>query len=213
MADILLYKSNAVPIGDDQLPHINFAKDLCQKFNTTFKPIFPEPRPLCPELTGRIKSLRTPDKKMSKSEPNLKSRIEITDSSNEIREKLKKAVTDMKSEVTFDPQKRPGVSNLILIYSLTTGLTPKEVCEQNRGRDTGQFKLILSDLLIEKLKPIRENTLRLLSEDLYLEQVLSAGSLRAQQIAEQTMTEVYDAIGSKLIDKTIVKNITNNVLN
>ena len=101
VADILLYKSNAVPVGDYQLPHLKFARHLGHTFNTTYKPIFPELSPLSPQLTGRIKSLRTPDKKMSKSKPNSRSRIEITDSSDEIRDKFKKAVTGMKWEVTF----------------------------------------------------------------------------------------------------------------
>lgn len=213
VADIVLYKSNAVPVGDDQLPHLNFARHLSHKFNTTFKHIFPEPIALCPELTGRIKSLRMPDKKMSKSEPNAKSRIEITDSSDEIREKMKKAVTDCRSEITFEPESRPGVSNLVLIYSIISGLTPEEVCQQNSGIDTGKFKLILSDLIAEHLKPIREETLRLLSEELYLEQVLSAGRARAHEIAEQTMNEVYDAIGSNNWSPNVAKDRINKAVN
>ena len=213
VADILLYKSNAVPVGDDQLPHLNFARHLSQKFNTTFTNIFPEPLPLSPHMSGRIKSLRSPDKKMSKSELNLKSRIEITDSPEEIREKLKKAVTDMRSEVTFDPESRPGVSNLVLIYSIATGLTPEAVCDQNSGRNTGEFKLVLSDILSEYLRPIREKTLRLLSEESYLEEVLNSGRLRAQEIAEQTMAEVYDVIGSKTMNRLIEKTISNKSIN
>jgi tryptophanyl-tRNA synthetase len=197
VADILLYKSNCVPVGDDQLPHMNFAKHLSSKFNNTFSKIFPIPETICNEFSGRIKSLRNPEKKMSKSELDMKSRIEIIDSADEIRLKCKRAVTDMISEVTFDPISRPGVSNLVLIYSLISGLTPEQVCEKSVGLDTGKFKLLLSDLVVEHFKPIREEVMRLMNEDLYLHQVLSEGSNKALQIAENTMNEVYEAIGFK----------------
>ena len=213
VADIVLYKSNAVPVGDDQLPHLNFARHLSHKFNTTFSRVFPEPLPICSKLTGRIKSLRIPDKKMSKSEPNAKSRIEITDSSDAIRDKIKRAVTDFRSEVTYEPESRPGVSNLVLIYSLVSGLTPEEVCQQNSGKNTGEFKLVLSDLLIEHLKPIRDETLRLLSEDSYLEQVLNAGRARAHDIAQQTMNEVLSAIGSKTFSLYFSNDSINKAIN
>ncbi|CAG2166764.1 unnamed protein product [Oppiella nova] len=197
VADILLFKSNAVPVGDDQIPHLNFARHLAHKFNTTFSQTFAEPVAISPELTGRIRSLRTADKKMSKSEVNEKSRIEITDSPDRIREKIRKAVTDMRSEVTYEPDSRPGVSNLVAIYSLISGLTPEEVCHQNMGRNTGEFKQVLSDLVVEHLKPIRDNVLRLMADESYLEQVLTDGHNRAFSIAQQTMCEVNDAIGSK----------------
>ncbi|CAG2105643.1 unnamed protein product, partial [Medioppia subpectinata] len=197
VADILLFKSTAVPVGDDQLPHLQFARHLAHRFNSTFGDTFVEPTAISPALTGRIRSLRIVDKKMSKSEASEKSRIEMTDSSDLIREKIRKAVTDMRSEVTYEPESRPGVSNLVTIYSLISGLTPDEVCRQNVGLNTGQFKLVLSDLVIQHLKPIRENILRLMDDELYLEQVLNEGHDRALSIAQQTMCEVNDAIGSK----------------
>src|SRR5690606_4882594 len=151
----------------------------------------------------RIKSLRNPDKKMSKSEADTKSRIELADSSDEIVRKIRKAVTDMKSEVTFEPETRPGVSNLVQIYSLVSGLSPQEVCRRFEGKDTFHFKLELGDLLAEYIKPIRARIVELNGNRDYLESVLKDGASRALEIAEETVADVQQTIGmefASLID-------------
>lgn len=198
-ADILLYRGTHVPIGDDQLAHINLAKHLATKFNTTFKTnIFYAPQELLPSSpgAGRIRSLRSPDKKMSKSEVNQKSRIELLDSPDTVALKVRKAVTDFTSAVTYDVEQRPGVSSLIQIYANCTGLGVEDICNRFAGKDTAQFKIELGDVLAEYLRPIRSRILQLLDEPAYLEQVLAEGARKATLIAEQTIEDVYGIVGA-----------------
>ncbi|KAG5325148.1 SYWM protein, partial [Pseudoatta argentina] len=136
-ADILLYKTH-VPVGQDQAQHIQLAQDLVQIFNRQFGQTFPVPRTLINGPSQRIKSLRDPTKKMSKSHTDSKSRLNLLDEPDKLLEKVKKAVTDFTSEVTYDPEKRPGVANLINIHSLFTGQTTEEICKEAVGLNTGQ---------------------------------------------------------------------------
>lgn len=198
VADILLYKGTHVPIGDDQLAHLNLAKHITGKFNNIFKTnIFPIPMEVLPKSgAGRVKSLRAPEKKMSKSEADSKSRIELTDSSDDVIRKIRKSVTDMQSAITYDPVERPGVSNLIQIYSIISGLSSDQVCQQFAGKDTLQFKVELGELLAEYLKPIRRRILEYSSDRHYLETVLKDGAAKATTIAEETFLQVQQVIGS-----------------
>ena len=148
-----------------------------------------------PGEISKVKSLRSPDAKMSKSEPNQKSRIELTDSQNEIKEKFKKAVTDFTSAVTFDPVTRPGVSNLIAIHAATNDVSPEEICEQAIGLQTAEYKLILAEAVNAKLAPIRERIFELRKNPEYVESVLKTGAERASVIAERTYNEVKQLIG------------------
>ncbi|KAI2809741.1 Tryptophan--tRNA ligase, mitochondrial [Blomia tropicalis] len=200
VADILLYKGTHVPIGDDQLPHINLAKHMTSKFNNTFKcKIFPIPNEILPKSgAGRVKSLRAPEKKMSKSEADTKSRIEMTDTSDEIIRKIRKSVTDMTSAVTYSPADRPGVSNLIQIYSSVTNLSIEEVVVKFDGKETFQFKQELGDILAEYIRPIRERINQLSNDRHYLEMVLMDGATKAQTIAEDTISQVQQVIGSDM---------------
>lgn len=203
-ADILLYKGTHIPIGDDQLAHLNMAKHLATKFNAVFNAdVFPIPIEILPKRgAGRLKSLRAPLKKMSKSEADTKSRIELTDSPDEIVRKIRKAVTDMTSEVTYDPVGRPGVSNLIEIYSIISHLSTEQVCQQFQGKETFQFKVELGDLLAEYVKPIRERILRYSHDRHYLESVLMEGAAKASKIAEETFLQVQQVIGSDMANLT-----------
>ncbi|RWS14966.1 hypothetical protein B4U79_12471, partial [Dinothrombium tinctorium] len=196
-ADILLYKANEVPIGEDNMPHLAFAQHLCNKFNNIFKETFPVPMPVTiePAFAARIKSLRNPTKKMSKSEPDSKSRIDLTDEPDIITEKIKKALTDFNSTVTFDPVNRPGVSNLIIIHSLLTQTPVEKICENSRNLTTAQYKLILADVIIEHFKPIRRKMAELLDDQIYLNTVLNEGAIKASVIAERTIREVKEAMG------------------
>lgn len=200
-ADILLYKGTHVPIGDDQLAHLNLSKHLAAKFNNSFKsPIFPIPNEILSlnPGAGRIKSLRSPDKKMSKSELDLKSRIELTDSSDQVRLKIRKSVTDFNSSITYEPESRPGVANLVQIWSNVTGQSTEEIVNQCSRLDTLQFKTQLGELLAEYLKPIRTKILEYFNDRQYLESILVDGADRANQIAEKTFKQVQLAVGSSI---------------
>ncbi|KAK2576137.1 hypothetical protein KPH14_007466 [Odynerus spinipes] len=195
-ADILLYRATDVPVGQDQAQHIQLAQDLAYSFNKKFGDTFPVPRSLiCDDASQRIKSLRDPLKKMSKSDKDHKSRLDLMDKPDILLEKIKKAVTDCISEITYEPETRPGVSNLIAIHSLLTGKSPEEICSDAQGLDTGKYKLVLADVVIEKLKPIQEEMSRLLKEQLYLEEVLKVGSCKATELAIDCYSDVRDKIG------------------
>ncbi|KYN10241.1 Tryptophanyl-tRNA synthetase, mitochondrial [Trachymyrmex cornetzi] len=160
-------------------------------------------------LYQRIKSLRDPTKKMSKSHTDSKSRLNLLDEPDELLEKMKKAVTDFTSKVTYDPEKRPGVANLINIHSLFTGQTTEEICEEAIGLNTGQYKLKLADIVIEKLSPIRKDILRLTREPTYLDEILKEGAERATELATSCWAEVTEKVfGNDIQD---AKNITKTV--
>ncbi|KAL5009812.1 hypothetical protein ScPMuIL_012117 [Solemya velum] len=193
-ADILLYKSTKVPVGYDQTHHIELSAHLARAFNRSFGVVFPRPVILSGEVT-KIRSLRKPQNKMSKSESDSYGRIDLTDPPDLIREKLKKAVTDSMSSVSYDLIGRPGVSNLIDIHCALTGLLEEEVCRQCEGTDTGRYKGQLADVVIETLQPIQAEIKQLLSDKPYLLQILSKGQQKATDIAEKTLSEVKKLVG------------------
>ncbi|XP_025159686.1 tryptophan--tRNA ligase, mitochondrial isoform X3 [Harpegnathos saltator] len=194
-ADILLYKATDVPVGQDQAQHIQLAQDLARIFNKKFGMTFPIPRVLVSDgPSQRIKSLRDPTKKMSKSHQDTRNRLDILDNPDVLLEKVKKALTDFTSEVTYEPETRPGIANLINIHSLFTGKTPDEICEEAIELNTGQYKLVVADVVIEKLTPIRQQILRLLKEPAYLDEILKEGSDRATNLATHCWTEVTDKV-------------------
>ncbi|XP_053973243.1 tryptophan--tRNA ligase, mitochondrial isoform X1 [Hylaeus volcanicus] len=222
-ADILLYRATHVPVGQDQVRHIQLAQDLAISFNKKFGDTFPIPHSLInDDASQRIKSLRDPLKKMSKSSLDSKSKIDIVDEPNRLLENIKKAVTDCTSEVTYEPEKRPGVANLISIHSMLTGKMPSQICLEAQGLDTGKYvhafkisyfdfswvykrpsfftctnryKLALADLIIEKLSPIREEFSKLIKEPAYLEQVLKGGREKATEIATNCWHQVRENVG------------------
>ena len=200
-ADILLYKANNVPVGEDNLQNVEFARRLARSFNHRFnQEVFPIPNAVLvkEEASRRIKSLRQPNKKMSKSDSDKKSCLYILDEPDVIREKIKKAVTDSIGKVTFDPEGRPGVSNLVCIHSQMSNKDPLTIVQEVEQMDTGQYKLHLVEAVVEHFKPIREDTLRLLNNPDHLEAVLKRGSDRAESIAVDTMDQVKKVIGFHL---------------
>ena len=200
-ADILMYKANEVPVGDDNLQQIHFAQHLRQKFNSTYKTeLFPFPKAIIEKdkNAARIKSLRNPEKKMSKSDPDAKSRIMLNDTPDEIRLKLRKAVTDCTSKISYDPENRPGVSNLILIDSLITGLSKDEICEQNSSIVSAVYKERLAERLIEFTKPIREKSDYLMQHRDELQSLLRDGNKAAAGRASETMEQVRQLVGIDL---------------
>lgn len=193
-ADILLYKATEVPVGDDQLKHIELARHLAKLFNNTYGPLFPIPRPLIGEFK-RIKSLRNPANKMSKSDKDSKGRIELADSPDEIRDKIRKAFSDCTSNITYEPTDRPGVANLIEMHSACTGLTPDEICEQSLHLDTLGYKNVVADAVIEYLSPIREKIKRFMNDPSHLNNTIKSGCERAKEIAGPTYEVVRQKLG------------------
>lgn len=197
-ADIMIHRANEVPVGEDNLQQLHYAQHMQQKFNNKYNTkLFPFPKAIVASnpYAVRIKSLRVPDKKMSKSEPDVKGRIMILDSPDDIRLKLRKAVTDMTSRISFDPETRPGVSNLILIDSLITGASTEDICEQNNDIQSAEYKKRLGEKVVEFLRPMREKAEELMRNEDEIRRILKIGNERAAERAEETMREVKKLIG------------------
>ncbi|XP_032069340.1 tryptophan--tRNA ligase, mitochondrial [Thamnophis elegans] len=193
-ADILLYKSTHVPVGEDQILHLELTQDTARHFNKKYGEFFPVPKALLTS-SKKVKSLRDPTSKMSKSDPHKLATVCITDSPEEIKLKFRKAVTDFTSEVTYDPEHRLGVSNLVAIHSAATGLSTEEVVQQSIGLDTAHYKAMVAEAVIEKLAPVRNEFKRLKEDKSYLEEVLSSGAERARELAAPVYWEVKRLVG------------------
>ena len=194
-ADILLYRSNLVPVGDDNLHHLQLCQNIAKTFNRITKTkYFPIPE-IIPGHAPRLLSLQTPAKKMSKSEANWKSRIEMRDSFSEIHQKIRRAVTDTHSDMWFDPEARPGVSNLLTIHSLIRNQSVEDSVNDVKGMDTLAFKTHLVDVIISFLEPIQKEIARLEDNLDYVEKVYEEGAEKARQEAVKTMKDVRELIG------------------
>ncbi|XP_022596695.1 tryptophan--tRNA ligase, mitochondrial [Seriola dumerili] len=193
-ADILLYKAAHVPVGEDQVQHLELAQDLARIFNNNYGDLFPEPSALL-SSTRKVKSLRDPSAKMSKSDPQTMATITVTDPPDDIALKIRRAVTDFTSEVTFDPETRPGVSNLVTIHAAMATISVEEAVSQARGLDTGAYKKLVTEAVIQRLTPIREEIERLRSERAHLEAVLARGNGRARELAAPVLGEVRQRLG------------------
>ncbi|XP_075961016.1 tryptophan--tRNA ligase, mitochondrial [Anarhichas minor] len=193
-ADILLYKSTHVPVGEDQVQHLELAQDLARIFNHRYGDLFPEPAALL-SSTRKVKSLRDPSAKMSKSDPQAMATITITDSPDDIALKVRRAVTDFTSEVTFDPETRPGVSNLVTIHAAMEAIDVEEAVLRARGMDTAAYKTLVTEVLIQRLTPIREEIRRLREDRAHLEEVLARGTCRARELAAPVLREVRQRVG------------------
>uniref|UniRef100_A0A1A8KKT4 Tryptophan--tRNA ligase, mitochondrial n=1 Tax=Nothobranchius kuhntae TaxID=321403 RepID=A0A1A8KKT4_NOTKU len=193
-ADILLYKSTHVPVGEDQVQHLDLAQDLARIFNYHYGDVFPEARALL-SSTRKVKSLRDPSAKMSKSDTQAMATINITDSPDDIALKIRRAVTDFTSEVTFDPETRPGVSNLVTIHAAMATITVQEAVSRAKGLDTGAYKTLVSEAVIQRLTPIREEFLRLRADRAHLQNLLELGNRRARELAAPVMAEVRHRVG------------------
>lgn len=196
-ADILLYKSTHVPVGEDQVQQLQLAQHLAKLFNHKYSDTFPIPHAIVTkdDYTSRIRSLRQPEKKMSKSDPDPKSCLMITDPPALMTDKIKKSITDFTSEVFYDPEKRPGVSNLLSIHSAVCGKTINEICENSKNLNTGQYKLIVAETLIEHFNPIRIKIEDYLKNPDYLWNIIEKGNIKANEIAEKTLKDVKMKIG------------------
>jgi len=193
-ADILLYKTELVPVGKDQEQHVEFAREIARKFNKMFGEVFKEPKVLLPKIGQKIMSLQNPKKKMSKTDDPTGC-IGIFDEPEEIRKKIMSAVTDLGRIIKYDPFKKPGISNLLTIYSLFSGKRIQALEKNFKGRGYEEFKKSLIKLLIETLEPLRKKRKELLSREVYVQEILTQGKNRAQVIAQSTMAEVKKKMG------------------
>jgi len=195
-ADILIYQADYVPVGDDQVQHIELARDVAGAFNRKMNvDLFKLPESVILKGSGRIMSLRDGTKKMSKSDESDYSRINLTDSSDEIRKKIQKARTDAIEGLSFDRESRPEVSNLINIYAAVSEVSVEEVVNKYSASSCSSFKKDLSDLVISVLEPITSNLNRLLKDKGYLNEVLKKGREVAQPIAASTLRKAKETIG------------------
>ena len=196
-ADILLYQANLVPVGVDQSQHIEICRDIANRFNGVFPNTFTIPEGRYPKAGegAKIMSLSDPEKKMSKSDENPNGYILLMDQPEDIMRKFKRAVTDSEASITMDPANKPGVSNLIQIYSIATGKTVAEVEAEFAGKGYGEFKPAVGEAVVELLRPIRERTEDLLKNKDYLEQVYTEGAQKAAYLARKTLDKVYRKVG------------------
>lgn len=193
-ADILLYRTHYVPIGEDQKQHIELAQDLAQRVNRHIGDVFVVPVPVVPKIGARIMSLQDPTKKMSKSDPDTHAAVFLLDSDDVIAKKIKRAVTDSGSEVTGD-ESRLGVRNLLQINAAVTGRTIEQVVEHFAGRQYGHLKVETADAVVACVGPVRQRTQGYLDDRSYLDAVVEAGCVRARVRAQRTLRTVYDKLG------------------
>ena len=197
-ADILLYRTTHVPVGDDQIQHLELARHIAEYFNRTYSTDFLNiPEAILSNESGvcRVMSLREPLEKMSKSNQSEYSRINMTDSPSAITSKVLRAVTDDISKVGFEPQLRPGVSNLVSIYASFSDKPIEDVCEDFEGKSTHEFKVALHNLLIEKLKMYQTEYKRVLQDKAYILTVLQQGREQALAIADENMKQIIEITG------------------
>ncbi|MBQ6987456.1 MAG: tryptophan--tRNA ligase [Oscillibacter sp.] len=192
-ADILLYQADAVPVGADQKQHVELCRDIAQRFNGIYGDVFTLPEPLIPKVGARIMSLNNPANKMSKSDP--EGCVNLLDKPEDIRRKFKRAVTDSETSVRYDPDTKPGVSNLLSIYSAASGKSVADAEAEFSGQGYGVFKNAVGEAVVELFRPIREESERLLSDKAYLEGIYRQGAERARAIAIRTLRKVHRKVG------------------
>ncbi|MBR7077794.1 MAG: tryptophan--tRNA ligase [Clostridia bacterium] len=194
-ADILLYKSDLVPIGADQKQHLELARNIADRFNAVYGDTFVVPEPFIPGNGARIMSLQEPDKKMSKSDTNVNNFVLITDPRDVIIKKFKKAVTDSGAEIRYDENEKPGISNLINIYASVKDVTRQDVEKEFEGGRYGDFKKAVGEAVADTLAPIQERYAEFISDKTYLESILRRNAEKASEKAEATVREVYEKVG------------------
>ncbi|GAA4076930.1 tryptophan--tRNA ligase [Nocardioides kongjuensis] len=194
-ADILLYRPHYVPVGEDQRQHLELTRDLAQRFNGRFKKTFRLPEPYILKATAKIYDLQEPTKKMSKSGSGPNGIIEMLEEPARSAKKIRSAVTDSGTEIRFDQEEKPGVSNLLTIYSALTGESIQALEEQYAGKMYGDLKKDLAEVVVGFVTPFRDRTLELLDNQDHLMQVLAQGAETANAVAESTLRDVYQRIG------------------
>jgi tryptophanyl-tRNA synthetase len=193
-ADILLYQTDLVPVGEDQKQHAEMARDVAQRFNSIYGLTFKMPEPVIAEEGARIMGLNDPAKKMSKSEKQGNDAIGLLDSPEDILRKIRGATTDSLHEIRFDKNK-PGINNLLTIYALFSGLSHTEVERRFEGKGYAVLKQELADIIIENLKPLQSRYRELMKEPAHIDRMLTVGASRVRPTAEKTLRTVKDKIG------------------
>lgn len=194
-SDILLFQADVVPVGADQMQHLELTRDIAQRFNNIYGDVFTIPEAYVGKTGARIMSLQDPTKKMSKSDENVNASIYLTDPSDAIIRKFKRAVTDSGCEVRYDKEEKPGVSNLIDIYRTATGKTIEEIEREFDGKGYGDFKLAVGESVADLLRPIQEKQAELLKDKAYIDSIIKANAEKANYFANKTLRKVQKKVG------------------
>jgi tryptophanyl-tRNA synthetase len=194
-ADILLYGTQLVPVGDDQRQHLELTRDLAIRFNSRYGDTFVVPEALIPKESARIYDLQDPTAKMSKSAASEAGLVKLMDDPAVTAKKFRSAVTDTGREVRYDPAEKPGISNLLDIFAATTGRTIAEIEVEYEGHGYGDFKKAVAEVVVDRLAPIRTRTLELLEDPAELDRLLAIGAERAAERAERMLRTAYDRVG------------------
>jgi len=192
-ADILLYQADLVPVGEDQRQHVELTRDIAQRFNSVYSDTFTLPEAFIPKMGARLMSLDDPTTKMSKSLPD--GCVNLMDPPEVIMKKFKRAVTDCETDVKFNKEHKPGISNLLTIYCAATGKTLEEAEQIFAGQGYGVFKPAVGEAVVELLRPIREESERIMGDKAYLENIYQKGAERARYLANKTISKVQRKIG------------------
>ncbi|GAB3283798.1 tryptophan--tRNA ligase [Microbacterium lacusdiani] len=194
-ADILLYQTDVVPVGDDQKQHVELTRDLAERFNSRFGDTFVVPKPVIQAETARIYDLQDPTSKMSKSAESHAGVLWLLDEPSVTAKKIMRAVTDSEGSVRYDRAEKPGVSNLLTIYSALSGRPIAEIEDEYTGRGYGDFKKGLRDVVVAEFEPVRARALELLDDPAELDRLLAVNADRAAEIADATLATVYERVG------------------
>ncbi|MFE9676033.1 tryptophan--tRNA ligase [Streptomyces sp. NPDC006259] len=195
VADILLYQADEVPVGEDQRQHIELTRDLAERFNGRFGETFTVPKPYILRETGKIYDLQEPSIKMSKSASTPKGLINLLDEPKATAKKVRSAVTDTDTVIRFDPENKPGVSNLLGIYSTLTGTSVPELERQYEGKLYGALKTDLAEVVVDFVTPFRDRTQQYLDDPETLDSILAKGAEKARVVAAETLSQTYEKVG------------------
>lgn len=193
-ADILLFQSDVVPVGKDQLQHLEITRDIAQRFNAIYGDVFTIPEPYIGKVGAKIMSLQEPDKKMSKSDENTNASVYLMDDADTIMRKFKRAVTDSEACIAYR-EEQPGIRNLIDIYSACTNKTPEEVVREFEGKGYGEFKLAVGETVVNTLKPVQEEMDRLSKDKAYIDGIIKENAEKADYFAHKTLRKVQKKVG------------------
>ncbi len=194
-ADILLYQTDLVPVGLDQKQHLEITRDIAIRFNNIYGNVFKVPEVYIPKVGAKIMSLQDPTSKMSKSDENENNYISLLDPPDVIMRKFRRAVTDSETVIRYDEENKPGISNLMNIYSSLTGKSFEEIESEFAGKNYGEFKAAVGETTVEALKPIQEKYYFLMQNKDYLQEILKQGAENASRIANRTLAKVYHKVG------------------
>ncbi len=194
-ADILLYHADAVPVGEDQRQHLELTRDLAQRFNTMYGPTLTVPEPYIITGTAKITDLQDPTAKMSKSASSSNGIVELLDDPARSAKKIKSAVTDTGREITYDPDHKPGVSNLLTIYAVLTDTEVSKLVERYAGKGYGELKKDLAEVVADFVRPVQERTHAYLEDVTQLDKLLAIGAEKARSVASVTLRDVYERVG------------------